>query len=190
MKPKYKVIAVYFILSFILFIFIIGMPGFIKVQYQEVVISEPITIKEGRSAVSIKSVKDGKNITYQTTCRRLNNGEPIKRGRHYYKNFCGNISNIDNVIEYKKITSIYGVNIDNSNDLFVKQINYIDVNDNNISFKIADNLVNKYLKEQLISLWIMRAFFIFGYIFAPIYFYRKSILKPFKSFFNNQTKGN
>lgn len=184
MNAKYKVIFSYFILSFILFIFIIGMPGFIRVKYQEVTLSEPIIIKNGRGAVIIQSIKDGKNITYQTKCRRMNNGKLIKLGKHYYKNFCGNISNSNYYV--KKITHIDGVciSINQSRDLFIKQIDYIDIEDNNISFKIPENLMKKYMKEQLISLWIMRSFFIFGYIFVPIYFYRKNILKSFKSFFN------
>ena len=150
MKTKYKVLVVYLMTTFVLYMFVIMMPSFLKVEYQEVVISEPITLTEEirTGAVSINK-RNANNSYYVTTCHRMNNGEPIKRGRHYYKNFCGNISNIDNVTVYKKITNIYGLNIKNSRELFIKQIDYIDIDNNNVSFKIPENLFNKYIKEYL-----------------------------------------
>ncbi|MBR6026671.1 MAG: hypothetical protein IK065_03625 [Neisseriaceae bacterium] len=177
MKTKYKVLVVYLITTYLLFIFLL-YPPFSKVEYQEIVISEHVEVTKGIRGGAV-FIKDANNIVYRTTCHRMNNGELVKFGRNYYKNFCVHISNT----LYKKITSIYAVNVKKTKELFVKQIDYIDVDGNNVSFKIPENLFNRYIKEYFIfDVYIFRLFFILIYIITPIYFYRKKILVLFKSF--------
>lgn len=196
MKPKYKVLIIYLITTFLLCMFLIMVPEMTmsKIEYQEINISEPRFVGTHRSG----SVSFYKNeFYYSTTCRNLNNGNSVVFENKSFKNFCGMLYNYDGA-KYKKILHIDAVVVKiprkkvNSKKVlfFVKKIDYLDKNDNKQSFKIPDNLVdrniNRYLSSNRDDLWFI---FILIYIFSPIYFYRKIILKPFKNFFN-QTEGN
>ena len=155
-----------------------------RIKYHEIDISNPKISAIGRGRV-IVFIKD--NIKYKSYSY-LRNGEEIKSGNHFVKSF----SKLLEEHNYKKILNVHGVFIENKKTnqvFFVKQIDYIDTNGNNATFKIPKNLFNNDIKHYLNEIYITWIFFLSIYILAPIYFCRKNISKLFNRFFN-KPKGN
>ena len=183
MKTKYKILIVYLIVSYLLGISLLTNQYVIRPNYKEINISNPQVGVMGRGPY-VTFIKDG--IKYKAYS--LTNGEEIKSGNHFVKSF----STLLREYNYKKILNVHGIYIENkiaNKAIFVKKIDYIDTDGNNVAFEIPENLLNKHIQYYLNEIYIIWILYLSIYILAPIYFYRKNILKPFKNFFN-KLKGN